>query len=182
MRLILLLSYILVLVTISEAWAADYLLSGDSDYKKAIELRDSNKIDKSLNKFDAAILRHPGSAEAYYARGVAWNWKGNHAMAIADFRKAAELDPQNASYTIQADDLELADAEILLIEALKYHIANDQQRERKFYSKAMKGVHLEAQREKLRLYYKRNLGLLRLHQGMTPVDTLALPSNGPSPN
>ena len=52
----------------------------------------------AIAAYDEAARLQPNSAGVYGSRGTAHRYAGNHEEAIADYTKAIELDPQEASY------------------------------------------------------------------------------------
>ena len=68
---------------------------------KAEEFFEQGKKDSSVENADSAISNYskaikinPKFVKAYNNRGIAYTWKKQFDLAIADFNKAIELDPQ----------------------------------------------------------------------------------------
>jgi tetratricopeptide (TPR) repeat protein len=53
----------------------------------------SDEYDKAVHHFTKAIRFEPSYVQAYYNRGLAYEQMGNKELAIADYRKTLELDP-----------------------------------------------------------------------------------------
>jgi tetratricopeptide (TPR) repeat protein len=57
-------------------------------------------VSRALEALDRAIALHPRSIESYYARGGIHETQGERDLAIADFRKAIELQPKTFFNTV----------------------------------------------------------------------------------
>ena len=55
-------------------------------------------MDKALVDLSEAIRLDPKLDRAYSYRGWVWYWQRNYRNALADYRKAAQLDPKSADY------------------------------------------------------------------------------------
>jgi tetratricopeptide (TPR) repeat protein len=62
-------------------------------YEDCIQLQDRVRTIRGCNEI---IKLDPKFAFAYYNRGLAFEAKGNHDRAIADYNKAIKLDPKYA--------------------------------------------------------------------------------------
>ncbi len=69
--------------------------------------------DRALEDYSSAIRLNPQNDAAYYFRGGAWAEKGNPQQAVADWKKAIELDWRNALHVHYARrQLKSPDAEL----------------------------------------------------------------------
>ena len=56
------------------------------------------ELDKALVDLSEAIRLDPKVDRAYNIRSWVWYWKGNYRNALADYRKAPQLNPKSADY------------------------------------------------------------------------------------
>lgn len=57
-----------------------------------------------LERFEAATLKNPNDAQAYYSMGRWWHWKAEYAKALDHLNKAVQLDPTfSAALCARAD-------------------------------------------------------------------------------
>jgi hypothetical protein len=70
----------------------------------AIKLHRAKRYAAAIPVYDAALGAVPGDPEVVYWRGVAhWNTPNGTTKALADFRRAIELDPANWNAHLNAD-------------------------------------------------------------------------------
>lgn len=72
-----------------------------------IEL-ESKHLEKSIAAFEKSIACDPTLGEPYYYRGIVHQRWAQSDKAIADYLKAAELDPERVSYLLAAAELMIA--------------------------------------------------------------------------
>jgi len=70
--------------------------------RQAFELLDEGEYAKALSKFDRVIKEDPSNAQAYYGKAEAGMLvpKATSDDIMAAYRKAIELDPENAFYLV----------------------------------------------------------------------------------
>jgi tetratricopeptide (TPR) repeat protein len=54
-----------------------------------------NKVNEAIELFNFMVAEFPQSANAYDSRGEAYMKAGNKELAIADYKKSLELNPNN---------------------------------------------------------------------------------------
>jgi tetratricopeptide (TPR) repeat protein len=80
------------------------LLAGlDEDFNEAVELYDQGRFDASVEAFRDIIERGYVSAELYYNLGCAYFKAGELGRAIANFRRAERLAPDDEDIQINAE-------------------------------------------------------------------------------
>ena len=63
---------------------------------KARSLLKLGRLDESIEVFTTAITREPDFGAAYANRGIAYDSKGEHELALKDYEQALTLDPELA--------------------------------------------------------------------------------------
>ncbi|CAN5483491.1 hypothetical protein BH10PSE5_BH10PSE5_11330 [soil metagenome] len=76
-------------------------------YQRALVWRERGDFGKAVTQYDIAIGRQP-RALTYHMRGWAYAELGNHKAALADFTKAAELEPKSVESFVSKGDEENA--------------------------------------------------------------------------
>lgn len=66
----------------------------DGAFERALILTARKEPDKAMAQYDALIAASP-TAEALYNRAMIWSDTGDHKAALADFERAAALDPKD---------------------------------------------------------------------------------------
>jgi tetratricopeptide (TPR) repeat protein len=169
-------SFIIAAVVSLPAYA-DQGSSAQQLYDAAVKLRDQNHLDDAISIFDQAIAADSTTAKAFYARGVTWRWKANYPKALADFKKAAALDPNHTDYQLEVGLVEEYMGQSLIIDSI-------QKRLRKDYAGALasyKAALQVSKNAKLRDY------LQKLHEwylqayGTAPPPLAAPPGDFPGP-
>lgn len=87
-----------------EEQAATYKARITGDFKvdpsillnKGIEQYNKGDYEKAMQYFEQVVAENPGSADAYYYRGLTYLATGKTAEAKADFTKVLEIDPNHA--------------------------------------------------------------------------------------
>lgn len=69
---------------------------GDQHFEKGLEHYNAGRNTEAIQSFDAALDRDPTSARAYLWRAHAFANLGNRIRAAADYRRSAELAPEQA--------------------------------------------------------------------------------------
>ena len=64
-------------------------------FKRGLDLFGKKDYAGAIAEYDEALQLEPGSAEAYYNRGVAWRDSGQFDRAIRDFQQTIELNSQD---------------------------------------------------------------------------------------
>jgi tetratricopeptide (TPR) repeat protein len=90
-----------LLMALLVPWSAtsqqDGCTEAGKSFRKAVDLSDGSAQEEALYK--QALERCPNMAEAYYNLGVVFSRRGNHADALAEFEKAAELSAKPEIWT-----------------------------------------------------------------------------------
>jgi tetratricopeptide (TPR) repeat protein len=157
-----LLTVLSILLFIGPAAAAQS--DADAAYDLGVKLRDQNRLDEAIAKFDEALKLRPDSADIFQARGTTFNWKGDHPKAIADFEKAAELRPQNPEYPLEADLIRMYDAEGLMRTAAKMRLSKNPSAADAAFNAALRSVRKQESRNYLIHYYNWTADCLVQHQ------------------
>lgn len=66
------------------------------ELKEALDSHKAGRLKEAVEVYTEAITKHPGSAEAYNWRGMAYDDLGDLDKALVDFNKAIELSPNYA--------------------------------------------------------------------------------------
>ncbi|MFZ9882312.1 MAG: tetratricopeptide repeat protein [Phycisphaerales bacterium] len=86
---------------------------------------ESKRLEKAIGAFGKSIECDPALAEPYYYRGIVYQRWNDNTKAIADYLKAAELEPDRIAYLLAAAEMmvadrKLEDARALLLPKLAY--------------------------------------------------------------
>ena len=65
-------------------------------YKQAMTELQNGNLDQAVSGFNKVLEKHPGNADAYKNRGLAYERKGQDDLAFSDYNKAIQLNPRFA--------------------------------------------------------------------------------------
>jgi len=71
-------------------------LSAEDYYQLGLSLAAQGKYEEAINAFTNAIVIDPGKTEYYVNRGDTYQNTRDYGLAIADYNKALELEPNDA--------------------------------------------------------------------------------------
>lgn len=73
------------------------------------QLVDENRTEEAIKALDAMIVQNPTCAECYFLRGNAYRKHNDWKMALSDYCKAMELDPESPAKAAYNATIEILD-------------------------------------------------------------------------